>query len=66
MTGYLQDKTVLVVGGASGIGFATAACVVREGGGVVIGDLDGDAALRAADALGARARGVKLDIAVEG
>lgn len=48
----LQDRTVLVTGGASGIGRAAAARLVQEGSRVAIVDIDGDAVDRAASELG--------------
>lgn len=36
----MQDRTLVVTGGASGIGRATALLLAREGGRVVIGDVD--------------------------
>jgi 3alpha(or 20beta)-hydroxysteroid dehydrogenase len=48
----LQDRSVLVTGGASGIGRATAERLVREGARVTIVDIDGDAARRVGDELG--------------
>ena len=44
MSGSLQDRVVLVVGGASGIGRATALAVTGEGAQVAIADLDEDGA----------------------
>jgi NAD(P)-dependent dehydrogenase (short-subunit alcohol dehydrogenase family) len=47
----LQDKVVVVTGGASGIGLATARRLVAEGSQVALVDLDGDAAAAAASEL---------------
>jgi NAD(P)-dependent dehydrogenase (short-subunit alcohol dehydrogenase family) len=49
----LQDKVVLVTGGASGIGLATARRLVAEGSRVALIDIDGDAAAAAASELDA-------------
>lgn len=49
----LQDKTVIVTGGASGIGLALCARFVREGARVVLSDLKADAAKREAERIGA-------------
>jgi NAD(P)-dependent dehydrogenase (short-subunit alcohol dehydrogenase family) len=51
----LRDKVVIVAGGASGIGAATALRLAEEGAAVVVGDLDQDGA--ALTAAGLRARG---------
>jgi NAD(P)-dependent dehydrogenase (short-subunit alcohol dehydrogenase family) len=49
----LQDRVVVVTGGASGIGLAAAQRLVQEGARVAIVDIDGDAVRRAAEELGA-------------
>src|SRR3974390_3442070 len=51
MARRLEGQTVLVTGGAGGIGLATARRVVREGARVVIFDLDKAKSERAAKAL---------------
>ena len=51
----MQDRTVVVTGGASGIGKATAFLLAREGARVLIGDVD-EPSGRAAVAEGAAAR----------
>ena len=51
----LQERSVIVTGGASGIGKATAFLLAREGGRVVIGDID-EAGGRAAAAEGTAER----------
>jgi len=61
----LTDKVVVVAGGGSGIGAATACRLGEEGAAVVVGDLDGDAAQAVADEVrdgGGRALGVQFDI----
>lgn len=57
----LDGKVALVTGAASGIGRASAARLAAEGARVVIADLDGDAAARAAHEVGA-ARALACDV----
>jgi NAD(P)-dependent dehydrogenase (short-subunit alcohol dehydrogenase family) len=59
----LQDRVVIVTGGASGIGRATAARLVQEGAQMAIVDIDGEAAADAAQELDAFA--VSADVSVE-
>lgn len=49
----LRDKVVIVAGGATGIGAATARRLVEEGANVVVGDINADAAKSTAEAVGA-------------
>jgi len=68
MGGRLQDRVVIVVGGATGIGAAAASQLAAEGARVVIGDLAVDAATRTAGALvdaGAEAVAIAADTADE-
>ncbi len=64
----LKDKTAVITGGAQGIGLAIAEAFVENGARVVLADLDGEAAERAAAELGERhgspdlARGVACDV----
>jgi NAD(P)-dependent dehydrogenase (short-subunit alcohol dehydrogenase family) len=58
-------QVAVVTGGGGGIGFAIAANVVGAGGAVVIGDLNVDRGREAAEALGDRARFVRVDVAEE-
>jgi meso-butanediol dehydrogenase / (S,S)-butanediol dehydrogenase / diacetyl reductase len=57
-----MTKTVIVTGGANGIGLASAARFYREGCNVVIADLDEGAATRRAAQFGERAIGVPVDV----
>jgi NAD(P)-dependent dehydrogenase (short-subunit alcohol dehydrogenase family) len=61
----LSGRTVLVTGGASGLGGATADMVVAAGGRVVIVDRNADAGAARARALGDRARFVAADVTSE-
>jgi NAD(P)-dependent dehydrogenase (short-subunit alcohol dehydrogenase family) len=58
-------QVAVVTGGGGGIGFAIAANVVGAGGAVVIGDLNAGRGGEAAEALGDRARFVRVDVAEE-
>jgi meso-butanediol dehydrogenase/(S,S)-butanediol dehydrogenase/diacetyl reductase len=57
-----MNKTVLVTGGAHGIGLASAKAFHRAGFRVAIGDLNLDGANDAAQALGGDAIGVRMDV----
>ena len=64
----LQDKVCIVTGAASGIGKEIAATFAREGGKVVIADMNQAAALSAADqisAAGGQAMAVVMDVTSE-
>ncbi|MBX2853514.1 MAG: L-iditol 2-dehydrogenase [Rhodobacteraceae bacterium] len=58
----LQGKAALITGAARGIGQAFAARYVAEGARVAIADINLDAARAAADALGAAAIAVEMDV----
>jgi meso-butanediol dehydrogenase/(S,S)-butanediol dehydrogenase/diacetyl reductase len=51
--GRVQDRVVIVTGGAGGIGAAACHAIAAEGGKVVVADLDADAARAVADSIGA-------------
>ncbi|MCW3051480.1 MAG: short-chain dehydrogenase [Chthonomonadales bacterium] len=58
----LSGKTVIITGGAGGIGEAIARTAYREGANVVIGDVRLDAAQAVADSLGEKAIAVLCDV----
>jgi NAD(P)-dependent dehydrogenase (short-subunit alcohol dehydrogenase family) len=60
-----EGRAVVVTGAASGIGEATARGIVREGGSVVIADLQEDLGKAIADELGARAIFQRTDVTRE-
>jgi 3-oxoacyl-[acyl-carrier protein] reductase len=63
--GILEDKVVVVTGGANGIGRATCAECARQGGTVVVADIAADRAEAVRDELeaaGARASAAYLDV----
>jgi NAD(P)-dependent dehydrogenase (short-subunit alcohol dehydrogenase family) len=60
-----RRSAALVVGGASGLGAATATALYANGWDVVIADLDGQGAERLARSLGPRATAVGADVMVE-
>ncbi|WP_308492720.1 SDR family NAD(P)-dependent oxidoreductase [Microbacterium terrisoli] len=62
MTDRLLGKTIVVTGGASGIGAAIARGVVAEGGNAVVADLDRTSAETVAAELGSRAIAVQMDV----
>lgn len=67
MTGArsFSGLTVIVTGGAGGLGRAIASAFVAAGGQVVVADVDAEAARAAADDLGEAARPVQLDVSDE-
>ncbi|MGK2878661.1 MAG: SDR family oxidoreductase [Solirubrobacterales bacterium] len=58
----LIGAVVAITGGARGIGLQTAKDFTARGAVVVIGDLDEQATVDAAAAIGPRARGIRLDV----
>jgi len=65
MTSSLQDAVVVVLGGTSGIGLATAALAQSEGARVTVAGRDQARLADALQQLGGAARGVTLDVADE-
>jgi NAD(P)-dependent dehydrogenase (short-subunit alcohol dehydrogenase family) len=61
----LQNQTVLVSGGASGLGGATAEMIVAAGGHVVIADVNEAAGRTATARLGASVRFIRTDVTTE-
>jgi D-sorbitol dehydrogenase (acceptor) len=62
LTKRLAGKSALITGAARGIGRAFAEAYVREGATVCIGDINLDAAMKAADEIGEAAYAVSLDV----
>ena len=60
----LQEQSVLVTGGASGLGLATARAALELGALVTIGDLSSSAGAQVATELGARAAFIPTDVTV--
>jgi NAD(P)-dependent dehydrogenase (short-subunit alcohol dehydrogenase family) len=58
----LKDRTIIIVGGRSGIGWAVAQAAAAEGARVVIASSDATRVSAAADELGAGARGVTVNV----
>src|SRR3977135_3338560 len=57
-----MTKTILVVGGTSGVGAAVATDLVEKGDGVILTGRDGARAEQVAASLGDRAQGIALDL----
>ena len=60
----LKDKVAIVTGGGSGFGAGICAKFVAEGARVIVADLQLQAALDVAAALGANARALRVDVSV--
>jgi NAD(P)-dependent dehydrogenase (short-subunit alcohol dehydrogenase family) len=56
------NPVVAITGGARGIGLATAQALRAQGARVAIGDIDGDEAIRAAQAIGSDVLAARLDV----
>ncbi|EGD53657.1 SDR family NAD(P)-dependent oxidoreductase [Gordonia neofelifaecis] len=61
----LPGRVAVVIGGASGIGWASAQLMAEHGASVVIADIDGDHAAERAASLGAAARAQRVDVTDE-
>ncbi|GAA3545529.1 SDR family oxidoreductase [Nocardioides daeguensis] len=62
MTSSLAHLSVIVTGGARGIGRATVDRFARQGARVALGDLDADLVAQVADEYGERVAGARLDV----
>ena len=62
---HLSSGKAVVTGGASGLGFATAECIIAAGGHAVILDINDEQGNEAAARLGAHVRYVKTDVSNE-
>lgn len=58
-------RTALVIGGASGIGWATAKALAGDGCRVIVADLNGDGALTRATELGAPHSSAEVNVTDE-
>jgi 3alpha(or 20beta)-hydroxysteroid dehydrogenase len=65
MTYHLDNRVVLIAGGGSGIGAATADLAARSGARVVIGDLNTDSGELVATSIGDNASSCRLDVSDE-
>ena len=61
----IQNKTFIVTGGASGLGFATARMITENKGNVIIADINNDAGEAAEKTLGNHAKFIKTDVTDE-
>lgn len=62
---HIKNSTILIAGGGSGLGAATAAMIIANGGNVIIADLNKDAGERKAAELGAQARFIETNVCDE-
>lgn len=60
--GRLSGKIAIVTGGAQGFGYGIAEEMYREGASVVLADINEELAMSAANGLGTRAIGIKVDV----
>lgn len=61
----IENKTYLITGGASGLGFATAQMIIENGGNAVLLDINVEAGEKAEIDLGKKVKFVKTDVANE-
>jgi len=61
----IKNNAVIVTGGASGLGAATAEMIAAEGGNVVIADMNVEGGQALAEKLGAAARFIECDVTLE-
>jgi len=61
----IENKTFLVTGGASGLGFATAKMIVENGGNAVLLDVNEKAGTTAQTDLGAKSKFIQTDVTSE-
>lgn len=61
----IENKTFLVTGGASGLGFATAKMIVENGGNAVLLDVNEEAGKTAQSNLGTKSKFIKTDVTNE-
>ncbi|KAF0960275.1 SDR family NAD(P)-dependent oxidoreductase [Rhodococcus sp. T7] len=66
MGGQVEGKTAVVIGGASGIGWASARLLAQEGARVVIADIDAAGAQLRVDELATPATARRVDVTDEG
>ncbi|MFC8384738.1 SDR family NAD(P)-dependent oxidoreductase [Nocardia sp. NPDC057272] len=60
-----DQRTAIVIGGASGIGLATAHALTADGFRVIVADIDDSAAAEAATAIGGSASSIRMDVTDE-
>jgi NAD(P)-dependent dehydrogenase (short-subunit alcohol dehydrogenase family) len=61
----IKNSTILIAGGGSGLGAATAAMVIANGGNVIIADLNKEAGEKKAAELGTQARFIETNVCDE-
>lgn len=61
----IENKTFIITGGASGLGFATAKMIVENGGNAVLIDVNEEAGTTAQSNLGSKSKFIKTDVTSE-